>query len=78
MRETFLPTLWAQSERALFIDAMFREGRRVFLLDDDSGMTAGRHELEGRYVLKQVAVLDVPVYSRTTDTSGALWEIGRK
>ncbi|HEX7589044.1 MAG TPA: glycosyltransferase family 39 protein [Anaerolineae bacterium] len=74
-RETFVPTLWGPGERAVFIDAMFREGRRVFLLDDDAGMTTARHELEAGYTLREVAILDVPVYSRVPDTSGALWEI---
>jgi hypothetical protein len=77
-RETFLPTLWGQGERTVFIEAMLREGRRVFLLDDDAGMTAARHELEERYILREVAVVDVPIVSRTTDTSGALWQVEKK
>ena len=77
-RETFQPAMWGQGERAVFIDAMFREGRRVFLLDDDAEMTTARHELQARYILQQVAVLDVPVSNRLPDTSGALWEIERK
>lgn len=75
-RETFIPTMWSAQEQDAFFAVMFREGRAVYLLDDSAGMTTVRHQLEARYTLTQVAVLDVPLSSVLPgDTSSALWEI---
>jgi len=75
-RETFLPMMWSMQEQAIFFDAMLREGRAIYFLDDSAGMTTLRHQLESRYALRQVAVLDVPLSSILPgDTSSALFEI---
>ena len=74
-RETFLPIMWLPQEQDTFFAAMFREGRAIYLLDDSAGMTTLRHYLEERYALRQVAVLEVPLFGGLPDTSSALWEI---
>lgn len=77
-RETFIPDMWSPQEQSIFLAAMFREGRAVYLLDDGAGMTIMRHHLEARYELRRVAVLDVPIGSALPgDTSRALWEIAK-
>ena len=75
-RETFLPAMWSPQEQDIFLAKMLREGRRVFVLEDSAEMTNLRHQLEARYALQPVAVLDVPTGSVLSgDTSRALWEI---
>ncbi|MCX7840575.1 MAG: hypothetical protein N2559_14145, partial [Anaerolineae bacterium] len=75
-RETFLPTLWSAREQDIFFEAMFREGRAIYFLDDSAAMTTLRHQLAERYTLRQISALDVPLWgSLPGDTSSALWEI---
>ncbi|MDE3088207.1 MAG: glycosyltransferase family 39 protein [Chloroflexota bacterium] len=74
-RETFRPALWNASERDEFIAAMFRDRRAVFLLDDSAETSAARRDLESRYTLRRVAVLDVPLFGAIEGAPGALWEI---
>ncbi|MBI5034871.1 MAG: hypothetical protein HZB51_30470 [Chloroflexi bacterium] len=75
-RETFIPTMWSAQEQDTFFAAMFRQGRAVYLLDDAAGMTTLRHQLEQRYTLQKIAVLDVPLSSIFPgDTSSALYQI---
>jgi hypothetical protein len=74
-RATFRPADWSLDERAKFVDAMFGAGRRVFLLDDGAETSAARRDLSARYVLNQVGVFDVPLFSVVDGTAGALYEI---
>lgn len=74
-RAAFHPAMWNANERDEFIVAMFREGRAVFLLDDSGETSAVRRDLATRYALRQVAVLDVPLFGVVDGTPGALWEI---
>ncbi|MBM3128146.1 MAG: hypothetical protein FJ009_05845 [Chloroflexi bacterium] len=74
-RATFRPGEWSSAERAIFVDAMLRAHRRVFLLDDGAETSDTRRTLAARYALKQILVLDVPVFSRVDGTPGALWEV---
>lgn len=75
-REIFLPTLWSAREQDIFFEAMFREGRSVYLLDDSAEMTRLRHQLAERYTLRQVGVLNIPLWGIVPgDTSSALWQI---
>lgn len=77
-RETFLPTMWSAQEQDTFFDAMWSEGRAVYLLDDSVGMTMLRHQLEARYTLRHVETLNVPLGGVFPgDTSSALWRIIR-
>lgn len=77
-RETFLPTLWSAREQDIFFEAMFRERRAIYFLDDSAGMTALRHQLAKRYTLRPISMLDVPLWGILPgDTSSALWEITR-
>lgn len=76
-RETFQPARWSARERDVFIAAMWREGRTVFLLDDSAEMTTVRHALEASYRLQRVAAVDVPLWGVRPDTSSALWQIDR-
>lgn len=75
-RETFLPALWSAREQDIFFEAMFREGRSVYLLDDSAEVTTLRHQLAERYTLRQVGVLNIPLWGMSPgDTSSALWQI---
>ncbi len=74
-REAFHPAQWTAAERDVFIAAMFRVGRTVYLLDDGAETSAVRRDLSARYRLRQVAVLDVPLFGVVDGTPGALWEI---
>ncbi len=77
-RETFLPTLWSMDEQDTFFEAMWNEGRAVYLLDDHAEMTMLRHQLEARYTLRSVKTLNVPLGGIfSSDTSSALWMITR-
>ena len=76
-RATFRPGEWSSAERTTFVDTMLRANRRVFLLDDGTETSEARRDLATRYTLKQIAVLDVPLFSRVDGTPGALWEIVR-
>jgi hypothetical protein len=66
---------WNADERAQFIEKMFRDHRPVFLLDDGTPTSAARHDLATRYTLKQIAILDVPLFGIVDAPAGALWEI---
>jgi hypothetical protein len=74
-RATFRPGEWSSAERAIFVAAMQRAGRRVFLLDDGAETSDARHDLTTRYALKKIAVLDVPLFSVVDGTPGTLWEV---
>jgi hypothetical protein len=74
-RATFRPGEWSSTERATFVDAMLRVNRRVFLLDDGAETSDARRDLAMRYAFKQIAVLDVPLFSTVDGTPGALWEV---
>ena len=74
-RETFHPEMWSAQERDVFLAAMFHEGRAVFLLDDSDTTSTARRKLAKDYALRQVAVLDVPLFGAVDGTPGALWEI---
>ncbi len=74
-RATFRPGDWSSTEWSTFVDTMIRAGRRVFLLDDGAETSTARRDLAARYTLKQVAVLDVPLFSVVDGTAGALYEI---
>lgn len=74
-RETFLPAMWSAREQDLFLAAMWREGRQVYLLDDGVETSDVRKILSQRFVLKQIAILDVPLFGAIGSTPGALWEI---
>ena len=76
-RATFRPGDWSSAERATFVDAMLRAHRRVFLLDDGTETSDARRDLSARYKLKEIIVLDVPLFSLVDGTPGALWEITR-
>jgi hypothetical protein len=76
-RETFLPTMWSMHEQDRFFEAMWSEGRAVYLLEDGAGMTNVRRALETRYTLHRVDVLDVSLFSGVDGTAGMLWEIMR-
>lgn len=76
-RETVRPALWTTGERIVFIAAMFREGRAVFILEDGTEMSSVRRDLASRYVFRRVAVLDVPIFNVVDGTPGILWEIQR-
>jgi hypothetical protein len=66
---------WNAGERAQFIEKMFRDNRPIFLLDDGAPTSAARHDLATRYTLKQIAILDVPLFGIVDAQAGALWEI---
>jgi hypothetical protein len=74
-RATFRPGDWNSAERAIFVDAMLRAQRRVFLLDDGAETSDTRRDLSARYALQQILVLDVPVFSIVDGIPGTLWEI---
>ena len=74
---TFRPGDWSSAERATFVDAMLRAHRRVFLLDDGAETSDARRDLSARYTLKQIVVLDVPLFSIVDGTPGTLWEMIR-
>lgn len=74
-RATFRPGEWNSAERAIFVDAMLRANRRVFLLDDGAETSDARRDLATRYTLKQIVALDVPLFSIVDGTPGALWEV---
>lgn len=77
-RETFLPTMWSTDEQDTFFEAMWNEGRAVYLLDDNAEMTTLRRQLEERYTLHHVKTLNVPLGGIfSSDTSSALWMITR-
>ena len=76
-RATFRPGDWSSAERATFVDAMLRAHRRVFLLDDGAETSDARRDLSARYTLKQIVVLDVPLFSIVDGTPGTLWEMIR-
>lgn len=76
-RATFRPGVWNANERALFVDAMQQVGRPVYLLDDGTETSAARRDLSTHYVLRRIAVLDVPLFGDVDGTPGALWEIGQ-
>jgi hypothetical protein len=70
-RATFRPGDWSSAEHVIFVDAMLRANRRVFLLDDG----AAHRELARRFTLQPIAVLKVPLSSVANGTPGMLWEI---
>ncbi len=74
-REAFHPEMWSEQERDVFLAAMFHEGRAVYLLDDSDVTSVARRELVKEYALRQVTVLDVPLFGTVDGTPGALWEI---
>ncbi|CAG0943589.1 hypothetical protein ANRL1_01402 [Anaerolineae bacterium] len=74
-RDTVRLGAWNIDERTRLIEAMTRVNRRVFLLDDGVESSAARRDLAVRYTLKQIAVLDAPLFGIVDDTPGALWEI---
>jgi hypothetical protein len=67
--------MWSIHEQDRFFEAMWSEGRAVYLLDDNAGITNVRRALETRYTLHRVDVLDVPLFSGVDGTAGMLWEI---
>jgi hypothetical protein len=67
--------MWTPQEQDLFFAAMWREGRAIYLLDDSVAITALRPELESKYSLQKILALDVPMFSATSETTGALWQI---
>jgi hypothetical protein len=67
--------VWTPSERDVFIAAMRRTGRGIFLLEDGTEMSAARKDLETRYRLRQIATLDVPLFGETESSRAVLWEI---
>lgn len=71
-RDTVRLGAWNADERARFIEA---KARRVFLLDDGAETSAARRDLASRYTMKQIAILDVPLFGIVDGTPGALWEI---
>lgn len=74
-RATFRPGVWNSAERAIFVDAMQRDNRPVFLLDDGAETSAARRDLSVRYQLRRVAVLDVPLFGSVDEMPAVLWEI---
>lgn len=75
-RETFLPAQWSPREQDLFLATMWHEGRSVYLLDDGAEASDVRKNWAHRYTLKQIAILDVPLFgAASATTSSALWEI---
>ncbi len=74
-RATFRPGVWNSAERAIFVDAMQRDNRPVFLLDDGAETSAARRDLSVRYQMRRVAVLDVPLFGSVGEMPAVLWEI---
>ncbi len=74
-RATFRPGAWDSNERRAFMAAMERSNRPVYILDDGAETSAARRDLEAQYVLRRIAVLDVPLFGDVDGTPGALWQI---
>lgn len=74
-RMTFRPGVWALDERAVFIDAMKRLNRPIFLLEDGKEMIDARRDLEARYVLNKITTLDVPLFGDVGETAAILWQL---
>jgi len=74
-RATFRPGDWSAQELDTFLEAMGREGRPVYLLDDgnEQAATVARLRQEGR--LEAVRVLDVPLYGDRSQLSGMLYRV---
>ncbi len=66
---------WNADEQIKFVQAMRRENRPLFLLDDGTETSAARKNLATRFGLQRVATLDVPLFGMIDDTPGALWQI---
>lgn len=74
-RETFLPTMWSTQEQETFFDAMWSEGRAIYLLEDSTEMTNLRRNLETRYTLRRIDVLAIPLFGIVDGATATLWEI---
>jgi hypothetical protein len=74
-RLTFRPGAWGSSERAVFVGAMSRSNRPIFLLEDGKELSDAVRDLGSRYVLKRIATLDVPIFGDSDLTTATLWEI---
>lgn len=74
-RDTFRAGVWTSSERDVFLAAMRRAGRKIFLLEDGAEMSLARKDLETRNRFKQIATLDVPLFGETDYANAVLWEM---
>ena len=61
-RLTFRPGVWDERSRTLFVKALLREGRQVYVLIDGEDMRAAEADLRAQFTLTEVARLDMPYY----------------
>jgi hypothetical protein len=66
---------WNADEQIQFIEAMRRENRPVYLLDDGAETSATRRALLSKYIFHPITTLDVPLFGIVNGTPGMLWRI---
>lgn len=74
-REAFRPAFWTEAEFAVFVDEMFREGTRVYILDDGQALEPNLEYAEAHYRVSEVAGLTVPIFGDPARVSSVLYEI---
>ena len=74
-RDTFHLGMWSASEQDIFIGAMFREGRAIYLLEDGDEMRQVRNALWSRYTVQYVEIINAPYFGSVGAMSGVLWKI---
>jgi hypothetical protein len=74
-REAFRPAFWTEDEFAVFVDHMFQEGTRVYILDDGEALGPNLEYAEAHYRVTPVARLTVPIFGDPARVSSVLYEI---
>ncbi|MCL5951311.1 MAG: glycosyltransferase family 39 protein [Chloroflexi bacterium] len=77
-RATFRPGVWNSTEYTDFVDMMLKAGRPVYILNDGAETSSALVDAGAHYSLRQVTVLDVPLFGTVDGPAGALWEINEK
>jgi hypothetical protein len=74
-REAFRPGFWTGDEFAVFVDHMFQEGTRVYILDDGEALGPNLEYAKAHYRVTGVARLTVPIFGDPARVSSVLYEI---
>ncbi len=74
-RQAFRPHSWSGEELDIFISAMGREGREVYILDDSSELAPMLNYLSSSYRLAPVVRLDIPLFGDQERATGYLYRV---
>jgi hypothetical protein len=74
-RQGFRPAFWTAQELDIFLDEMFRQGTKVYLLDDGEALRDTLEHATAHYRVTPRAQLTVPLFGDPERISSKLYEI---